>query len=688
MSIVGRMRFRTKINMGITVIVVLTALILAIFVTRMASDALLQEARKRGRVLTGNLALRAVDPLLSVDLLQLKTMVDEATEVDDDVVYAFIEDDQGRILVHTFADGFPVDLIDANKSGRNNKMNIVIIDTGKEKIYDFAAPVFLVGKQLGTVRLGLSRTRIEQVTNSLILAISMLTGLALVMAVLISTQFAKRITARIGMLREHAENIVKGNLIVNRDKKTVNTCHEIRGCGKTDCPAWNDNLRRCWYISGTKCPECGDNNYPDKLSNCRNCDIYINSSGDEIQELAETFDVMANTLKYHIEDLETAQRNILRQQKLLQTILSVSPDQVSLIGTDLTYMAVNAAFARSCGMTEEELIGLRDEDIFSPDISSKRKDEIIKILGSGKIINKEHPYQPDETSPIKWFHTIRVPVYDEDQNITGVLSTARDITEIKSYQSQLIQSQKMESVGKLAGGVAHEINTPLGIILGYAQLLQEDVDPKSQIFTDLGIVEKQARFCRKIVADLLGFSRQTTSDKIEMCFNNSILEVVQLVTHTFKLENVSIITDLDDRYPIIQGDPEKLKQVWINLLSNALEAMSTGGVVKIITRLDTQDMTITAFFADSGYGIAKNNLTSIFDPFFSTKPVGKGTGLGLSVSFGIIEDHGGRISVTSPLPEGIVEEELPEEHGPGTLFTITLPLEPGSKTDLGSSSDS
>jgi PAS domain S-box-containing protein len=564
-------------------------------------------------------------------------------------------------------------------------MNIVTIDTGKEKIYDFAAPVYLVGKKIGTVRLGLSRTKVQQVTNSLILAISMLTGLALAMAVLVSTQFAKRITARIGMLREHAENLVKGNLVVNRDKKTVNTCHEIRNCEKNDCPAWQDNLRRCWYISGTKCPECGENNYPDKLTNCRNCDIYINSSGDEIQELTETFDVMANTLKYHIEDLETAQKNILRQQKLLQTILSVSPDQVSLIGTDLTYMAVNAAFARSCGKKEEEIMGMRDEDLFNEEISNKRKQEVISILSTGKIINKENLYQPEEGDPAQWFHTIRVPVYDEDQNITGVLSTARDITELKSYQSQLIQSQKMESVGKLAGGVAHEINTPLGIILGYAQLLQEDVDPESQIYADLGIMEKQARFCRKIVADLLGFSRQTTSDKIEMCFNNSILEVVQLVTHTFKLENVSIITDLDDRYPIIQGDPEKLKQVWLNLLSNALEAMNGGGIVKIITRLDTQDMTITAFFADSGYGIAKKNLNSIFDPFFSTKPVGKGTGLGLSVSFGIIEDHGGKISVTSPLPEGILEEELPEEAGPGTLFTITLPLEPGKEKEILSS---
>lgn len=681
MNTLSRLRFRTKINLGITAIVVLTALIIAIFVTSMASDALVQEARKRGRVLAGNLALRAVDPLLSVDLLQLKTMVDEVTEVDEDIVYAFIEDDRDRILVHTFNGGFPVDLKAANKAGTGNRMNIITIDTGIEKIYDFAAPVFLAGKPIGTVRIGLSRTRIQQVTNALILAISALTVVALAIAVLVSTQFAKRITARIGLLREHAEDIVKGNLDVTHTRRTVNVCREIRDCGNIDCPAWKDDLRRCWYISGTQCPDCGDSDYPDKLVNCRNCDVYISSSGDEIQELAETFDVMATTLKYHIEDLESAQKNILRQQKLLQTILNVSPDQVSLVGTDLKYMSVNAAFARSCGMSEEDIIGRRDSDLFGDELSKSRKDELINVLSSGNIINKEDSFNPEDENTLQWFHTIRVPVYDEDQNITGVLSTARDITQLKSYQSQLIQSQKMESVGKLAGGVAHEINTPLGIILGYAQLLQEDVEKDSQIHKDLAIVEKQARFCRKIVADLLGFSRQTASDKIEMCFNNSILEVVQLVNHTFKLENVKIVTELDDRFPIIQGDPEKLKQVWLNLLSNAMEAMSEGGVVKVITRLDTRDLTITAFFADTGYGISKKNIDSIFDPFFSTKPVGKGTGLGLSVSFGIIQDHGGKITVTSPLPEGIIDEEIPEESGPGTLFTITLPLEPGHENE-------
>ncbi len=252
-------------------------------------------------------------------------------------------------------------------------------------------------------------------------------------------------------------------------------------------------------------------------------------------------------------------------------------------------------------------------------------------------------------------------------------------------QEQLIQAQKMESLGKLAGGVAHEINTPLGVILGYAQLLQEDAPEDSQLHEDLAIIEKQAKVCRKIVADLLGFSRQSESAKQEMCFNNSLMEAINLVKHTYSLDGVEIMTDLDDRMPVIYGDPEKLKQVWINLLHNARDAMNgaPGGIL-VCTRLDIKVHVIRAWVVDIGEGINQENLKKIFDPFFSTKPVNKGTGLGLSVTFGIIEDHGGTIVAQSPAPEklhkqllNLLPKPLPAEAqpGPGVMILVELPLE-------------
>ncbi len=635
MNLLSRLRFRTKMNLGLTLIVGFTSLIIALFVIRMASDALIEQSRKRGEVLAGNLALRAEDPLLSVDLLRLESMVNELKKADDEIVYAFIMDDRQRVIANTFSDGFPINLKYANPSSAH-AINAITVDTGKKRIFDFAAPIFISEKKLGTVRVGLSRAGIQSVVTNLIFAISVLTGAVLLLAVVASTHFARHMTVQLGSLQKHAEDIVATYL--------------GPGLSKDDKPQSCANKFSGFLRQSTR--------------------------GDEIQELAETFDAMAMSLECHIEDLQITEIDLTRQKELLKTIINVSPDFVSLLGPQMTYLAVNKTFSEHLGLTEENIIGKTDEEIYPADIAKMRMDEARLVLNTGRIINKENREESEHDSHTRWFHIIRVPVYGENHRIIGVLSTSREITELKSYQAQLIQSQKMESVGKLAGGVAHEINTPLGIILGYAQLLQDDFDSESQVSKDLSIIEKQARVCRKIVSDLLGFSRQTESEKITMCFNNSILEVVQLVSHTFKLEQINISTSLDDRFPIIHGDPEKLKQVWLNLLSNAMEAIEDKGGIHISTKLDTTSMTITAIFADTGHGVEPKNINAIFDPFYSTKPVGKGTGLGLSVSFGIIKDHGGSIEAVSPLSKYMIREfDLPENSGPGTMFKVILPLD-------------
>ena len=673
------MRVRTKINIGIALIVIFSSLIVTLSVTPIASNALVQEFLKRGRVLAGNLALRATDPLLSTDLLQLKAMVDELLAVDEDINYAFIEDDQGRVLVHTFAAGFPVELQTANTGGPSGATQIKTIDTGTERIYDFAVTVFIENNPLGTVRIGLSQNKIQSVVHGLILTFSLLSGLTLCIAMLISTFFSRRMTYRIGLLQQHAEAIVKGNLDLQSYPGPVSKCWEIKKCDNRACIAWGNARYRCWCLSGTLCPECAGLDFPEKIPVCRKCVVFKNRAGDEIQELMETFDIMALTMRSHIEDLQKAEKDMARQQKLLRTILNVSPDHITLTGPDHRYIALNTAFAQFVGKPEKAIIGSTDFELFPEDIALARQKQAEDILNTGKMVNTEQLLPEHNGTNSRQFHSIRLPMRDEKQRITGVLSTARDTTILKSYQDQLIQSQKMQSLGKLAGGIAHEINTPLGIILGYAQLIQEDVPPEGTIHNDLDIVIKQAHFCKKIVADMLGFSRQSQSEKIIMCFNNSIMEVIHLVRHTFKLEHIEILTDLDDRFPIIQGDPEKLKQVWMNLLSNAMDALESGGVIKVKTLLDVPHMTITAWIADSGAGISPKKIHSIFDPFFSTKPPGKGTGLGLSVSFGIIQDHNGCIEVTSPLPPDFLAPDTPRNSGPGTVFKVTLPLEPIQK---------
>jgi len=673
MRYLASFRFQTKIILGIAAIMVILAMVMAPLVARMTTDALVAELRKRGSALAQGLALRVVDPMLAADPLRLKNMVDQVAGLGGEVVYAFILDADGNLVAHTFNDGFPVDLLAANPVGGDGAPHIQLLDDGTRLIDDFAAPVMVAGSDFGTARIGLSRERIQAEVTRLLWTMVWFSAAALALAIGMATVFAQRVTRRIGQLREHAEEIVKGNLDLQAAPKLARNCWEIMGCDKEHCPAYGDTRRRCWYMAGTLCPTCDDGAYPAKHSSCKKCRVYTENVGDEIQDLAETFDVMAITLKQHLDELRSAERVLSEQQDLLRTVLDATPDLVSLVDTRMVYKATNKAFADFVGKSPAQIEAATDFDLFPEDLAEKRNMEGRDILQSGTGIDKEMPVIVHGER--RWFHVVAIPVRDRDGRIIGLLRTDRDITALKNYQTQLIQAQKMESLGKLAGGVAHEINTPLGVILGYAQLLLDDVQPDSQIAEDLATIEKQAQVCKKIVADLLGFSRQQESSKLEMCFNNSVMEAVQLVQHSFGMDGVRIEPRLDDRMPIIYGDPDKLKQVWVNLLNNASDAMEDGGAIVVETRLDSPNRTIVLRVVDSGKGITKGDMERIFDPFFTTKPVGKGTGLGLSVSFGIVEDHGGRIRCQSPAPGGYSGGD---KAGPGTMFEVELPLDHGS----------
>jgi len=679
MRIFRPMRFRTKIIVGSSGIIVFIALLLAGVISRMAAQALINESKKRGTVLAETLSVRVADSMLAEDLLRLKNMVDELSQLED-IEYAFILNDNGNVIVHSFNIGFPKQLRTVNTAPESGVF-IKLLDTGKQMIYDFAAPVVIAGQRFGTVRIGLSRTKIQAVVNKLVLIIVSISCAALLLAVLASTFFARRVTHRLGRLREYAEEVVKGNLELQTGPSLIRNCWDIMDCKLEHCPAYGDERRRCWYLAGTLCPECEEGTLEEKAESCKRCIVYQMNKGDEIQDLAETFDVMALTLKTHLEELKEAERVLIRQQQLMSTILDVTPDFVCLFNENMDYLAVNKAYADFLGMSQSDIVGKNDMDVFFPrDKADEMYEENRDVLESGRTMHREMHFKKDGRE--YWLHIVKVPVFDREGRIIGLLRTARNITKIKQYQEQLIQAQKMESLGKLAGGVAHEINTPLGVILGYSQLLQEDVEPESQISQDLQTIEKQAKVCRKIVADLLGFSRQTFSSKRDICFNNTIMEAASLVRHTFSLDKVEIVMDLDDRLPVISADPEKLKQVWINLFNNARDAMQDGGVIYVKARLDSPKQVVRVWVADTGTGIAQDDLQKIFDPFFSTKAVGQGTGLGLSVSFGIIEDHGGEIKAMSPPPEElnpvqVMGDSFPEgvHAGAGTVFQVELPLD-------------
>jgi two-component system NtrC family sensor kinase len=679
MRFLDRLSFRSKIFLGITAVLLVFGVLSAVFVSRVATGVMLGEIQKRGLNLAVSLAARTADPLLALDFLRLKNMVDEVKESSDDVIYAFVQDKSGGVLSHTFKGGFPVNLKAANQVPPGSHERIQLLDIGdgdidtEERVYDFAVPVTISHERLGTVRVGLSQIKADAAVRRLLFTIFGVSVGAGLVAVVLGTLYARTVTRRLDILRKSAEEMIKGNLEVQTGPVLTRNCWDIKECKEAICPAYGDIHHRCWTLPGTLCPECVPGGYQEKIESCKNCEIYLENAGDEIQSLAEAFDVMALSLNRNIAELKEAERSLTRQQRLLETVMQSTPDLVSLQDRDLIYRAVNPAFRQYFAWNEPDIIGKSNADIFPRGQAEiiRREDE--EILRTGISLSKELLIRKDNVK--HWFHVVKVPVYDEDR-IAGLLLTARDITEIKQYQEKLVLTVKMEQLGKLAGGVAHEINTPLGIILGYTQMLLEDLPQDVESHEYLQLIEKQTKICRRVVADLLGFSRQLGSRLEEIDLNASIAEVVQLVRHPFKQNWIDIQTSLDPDIPPIIGDREKLKQVWINLLNNAFDAIGQDGTIWVMSRLCPRGRRVLLSVADTGTGIAPKELKKLFDPFFTTKAPGAGTGLGLSVSFGIIQGHQGTITALSPAPQQFLQqpESTEKSTGPGAVFLVELPV--------------
>jgi two-component system NtrC family sensor kinase len=241
--------------------------------------------------------------------------------------------------------------------------------------------------------------------------------------------------------------------------------------------------------------------------------------------------------------------------------------------------------------------------------------------------------------------------------------------ELEKIHAQMIEVEKLASMGQLAAGVAHELNNPLSGIMGYSEIALElfkDKSPDTITGTDaakmisyFGNIEALTQRCRVIILDMLKFARQHSEEFKEIQLSEVIRQTLSFLEKQLNRSKVYVVSDLPEELPFFKGNALQLQQVFTNLVLNAIQAMPGGGTLKVRTCL-TGEM-LVAEFSDNGTGIQPENLHRIFEPFFTTKPVGEGTGLGLSVSYGIIRHHGGDIRVTSA-------------PGKGSTFTVFLPL--------------
>jgi hypothetical protein len=238
------------------------------------------------------------------------------------------------------------------------------------------------------------------------------------------------------------------------------------------------------------------------------------------------------------------------------------------------------------------------------------------------------------------------PLVSKDQEQIGRLIIFDDVTDRAELEQRLVQADKLSSIGLLAAGVAHEVNTPLAVISTYAQMLAKQMaedSPQKTVILDK--IAKQTFRASEIVNSLLNFSRTSSTSFGDVSLNRVIQETLSLLEHQLQKSGIQVKCDLDPTLPPVHGNTGKLQQVFLNLFLNARDAMSSGGALEVRTWREGAGVKVEV--ADSGHGIAPENIHRIYDPFFTTKGARKGTGLGLSVTYGIIQEHGGSIEVSN-----------------------------------------
>lgn len=361
-------------------------------------------------------------------------------------------------------------------------------------------------------------------------------------------------------------------------------------------------------------------------------------------------------------------------------IISSMGECLLLLDPLMRIVRVNAYGMRMLNYAEQDLIQQDVKILFSDE--SRKTQGYRMLCENNELKNYDFSFTDSRGEKIPVILTTSI-IKDSKGDVSGTICIARDISdrikneqEKEKLQEQIIQSDKLASVGEIAAGIAHEINTPLNVILGYQELMQKKIEPGSPFEEYVKISVEEVEFCRDLIREFLVYAQPTDSDKLKQTINiPDIVRDAHRLLLSLKVQNVNIKNDIDEGIPHIYGDHKQMMQVFVNLINNAVQAMPGGGDLTISVKHvkvgeDQQDGgTIEFRISDTGEGIPEENIRKVFNPFFTTKRPGKGTGLGLAVCVRIMENHKGTMRIESKPGEGTtVIGQLPVGQK-GTLLT-------------------
>jgi two-component system NtrC family sensor kinase len=367
-------------------------------------------------------------------------------------------------------------------------------------------------------------------------------------------------------------------------------------------------------------------------------------------QLYEEARASAERYRQAVEDERRAREEVASIESRYTRLVESATDAIFTVGADGRMTGVNRSLERASGRGRAFLVGVPFHSLLEPRdqaTAARAMDEA--LAGLRRRLELRYVAADGDSRLCSLTLTPLV----ENGEVTGALGIVRDVTDERRMAEQLMQQEKLAAIGQLVSGVAHELNNPLASVMAFAQLLLAAPADAPRDTKALDAINQEAKRAAKIVSNLLTFARQHQPERMIADLNRIVRDTVDLHRYALRVANIETDLLLDAELPFTWADPFQLQQVVLNLVTNAEQALKTrphGARITIVT--ERRDAQLIVRVCDNGPGIAAEHLSRIFNPFFTTKPVGEGTGLGLSISDGIIREHGGRLSAESRVGEG------------------------------------
>jgi two-component system NtrC family sensor kinase len=371
---------------------------------------------------------------------------------------------------------------------------------------------------------------------------------------------------------------------------------------------------------------------------------------------------------YHRRYSRALKEKMSQQEEYLSVILQNSVDAIVFIDNNNQVKVWNRGAELIFGYTTEEMIGGRFRRLIPPEIDAERElGHIMEAVYEKGHIKNYQTQRMTKSGKRITVNISRTLIRDKDGQPIGSTAIIKDVTDKVEMDKHIYNTEKLASIGTLAAGVAHEINNPLAVILGFTDLLKQRFKEGSAELEDLKMIEDNANAAKKTVENLLGFARVSEGFEETADVGSALQQVVNITKNTLLTHKVDLVTDIEPDLPCVNGDSREFQQVIFNLVNNATSAMGEEGGTLTLSAARS-DGWVQVQVKDTGCGIPNRIKAQIFDPFFTTKKVGEGTGLGLSLCYGIVQKYGGKLSFTS-----VSKEDEPNRPS-GTTFTVSMPV--------------